>query len=396
MAPEPFEIRITGEQAAELRERLGRTRWASQPAGGWVLGADIGYLRELCQHWAGSYDFGRLERLNELGSIRVGEIHLLHLRSPRAEPAGHPVVLLHGWPSGPIEYEAAARRLAASGREVIVPSLPGYAWSDDPGEPLDVAAVAARLHEAVSALLGETAGAGERRTGANYAVASGDWGAAIAARLAFDQPGAVAALHVTTPHTLPVPGDLGHPPLSEAEVAWMERARRWQRKRGYHLAVQSQAPDAISPALADSPAGLAAYLVPKYRGWSDSGGEVERRFSKDELCDFLTMFWVTGTIASSMRLYLGEARNRWRLAPEERIEAAAGCAVFPGEMAGEWGDAEEGAPAPGLNPPREWTERILHDLRRWTEMPAGGHFAAFEEPEAYASELLAFLDQIGA
>lgn len=155
------------------------------------------------------------------------------------------------------------------------------------------------------------------------------------------------------------------------------------------MVVQGAAPDAISPALSDSPTGLAAYLVSRYRAWSDCGGDVERRFSKDELCDFLTMFWVTGSIASSMRLYAGEGSERWRLAPEERIDAPAGVALFPGEMAGEGGD-------PGLNPPREWAERLLPGLRRWTEMPSGGHFAAFEEPDAYAVELLAFLDQIQA
>ncbi len=376
---EPFEVRVTSAQAEDLRARLERARWPAQPPGGWELGADLAYVRGLCEHWRSVYDFSRLERLNELGSRRAEGIHFLRLAPASAAPAGHPVVLLHGWPSGPIEYEAAARRLADAGREVIVPSLPGFAWSDDPGEALNVAAVSARLRELVSEGLGH-------RT---YAVAGGDWGAIVAARMAFDAPESVVALHLTTPHTLPLPGDLGHPPLSEAEAAWIERARRWRRRRGWHMVVQGAAPDAISPALGDSPAGLAAYLVGRYRAWSDCGGDVERRFSKDELCDFLTMFWVTGSIASSMRLYAGEGSERWRLVPEERIDAPAGVALFPGEMAGEEGD-------PGLNPPREWAERLLPGLRRWTEMPAGGHFAAFEEPDAYAAELLAFLDQIQA
>ncbi|HET8976372.1 MAG TPA: epoxide hydrolase [Solirubrobacterales bacterium] len=379
LSGEPLEIRVTGEQVADLRERLERTRWPRQPGEGWELGADLAYARELCEHWRRDYDFARLERLNRLGSHRAGGLHFLHLEAATAEPSGRPVVLLHGWPSGPIEYERAAQLLAESGREVIVPSLPGYAWSEDPGETLDVEGVAARLRELIEEGLGHE----------HYAVAGGDWGAIVAARIAFDAPESVVALHVTTPHTLPVPGDLGHPPLSEAEAAWVERARRWRRRRGWHLALQGTAPDAISPALTDSPAGLAAYLLGRYRGWSDSGGDVERRFSKDDLCDFLTMFWTTGSIASSMRLYWGEGRDRWRLGPEERIDAPAGAALFPGEMAGEGDD-------PRLNPPREWTERILPGLRRWTEMPAGGHFAAFEEPEAYANELIAFLDQIQA
>lgn len=395
--PEQHRILIGAEQVSDLRERLARTRWPSQPGDGWGLGADLAAVRDVCGHWAERYDFGRLERLNELGSCIAGGVHALHLPASGAAPAGHPVVLLHGWPSGPVEYESAARRIAAAGREVIVPSLPGYAWSPAPDQPLNVAGAAALLHSAVTALLRATSPEdGGRRTGEDYVVAGGDWGAIIAARMAHDQPGTVAGLHVTTPHTLPPPGDLSHPPLSEAEAAWMERARRWRRRRGYHLAVQSQAPDAISPALMDSPAGLAAYLLPKYRGWSDSGGALQRRFSTDELCDFLTMHWVTGSIASSMRLYLAERRDRWRPAPEDRIAAPAGAAVYPGEMAGEWGDAAEAGEAPGLNPPREWTERLLPGLRRWTEMESGGHFAAFEEPEAYAAELVAFCRQIQA
>ena len=396
-SPEPYEIGIGEEQVNDLRERLARTRWPQQPPGGWALGADLAAVRELCAHWADGYDFGRLERLNELGSCIVEGVHLLHLPASGAEPAGHPLVLLHGWPSGPIEYEAAARSISAAGHEVIVPSLPGYAWSPAPSRPLNVAGVAALLEAAVEALLGATVPeGGERRTGEDYVVAGGDWGAMIAARMAFDQPGKVAGLHVTTPHTLPVPGDLSHPPLSEAEAAWIERGRRWRRRRGYHLAVQSQAPDAISAGLTDSPAGLAAYLLPKYRGWSESGGDLERRFSEDELCDFLTMYWATGSIASSMRLYWAEGGSRWRLGAEERIAAPAGAAIYPGDMAGEWGDAGEEGTAPGLNPPREWSERLLPGLRRWTEMESGGHFAAFEEPEGYAAELLAFCSQIQA
>ena len=157
------------------------------------------------------------------------------------------------------------------------------------------------------------------------------------------------------------------------------------------MTIQGLAPDAISTALNDSPGGLAAYLLDKFRRWSDCEGEVERRFSKDELCDFLTIYWSTGTIASSMRLYFGEGRRRWRLLPEEKITVPAAVAAFPGEMRQD--AALEGE---SLNPPREWTERLLSDLRRWSEMPTGGHFAAFEEPRLYAEDLVAFLGSLEA
>jgi pimeloyl-ACP methyl ester carboxylesterase len=376
-AVEPYEIRVSEAVVSDLRERLARAKLPAQPRGyGWALGTHMGQVRRLCEHWRDSYDFSRLSRLNDLDSSRWEGIHFLRA-APAREGGGPPVVLLHGWPSGPIEYERVAPLVSRSGREAIVPSLPGYAWSDPAQRPLNAAGTAERLHSLVTQGLGRS----------SYAVAGGDWGGMLAVRMAYDHPESVVALHVTTPHALPVPGDLASPPLSEAEGKWAERARRWRRHQGHHLQIQGAAPDAIAAALTDSPAGLAAYLLDKYRTWSDSGGELERRFSQDDLCDFLTMYWSTGSIASSMRLYFAEAADRWRLARGERIAAPTGVALYEADM---------GVDGEGLNPPREWSERLFSDLRRRTEMDSGGHFAAFEEPEAYTAELLALLDQVGA
>jgi pimeloyl-ACP methyl ester carboxylesterase len=186
----------------------------------------------------------------------------------------------------------------------------------------------------------------------------------------------VAAFHTNAPAILPLPGDLADPPLSEKEQSFLAEAQAFRMRGGVHLLVQGYIPDAMSPGLADSPAGLAAWLVDKYRRWSDSDGDVERRFSKDDLCHFLTLYWATGTIASSLRLYGAEARGRWRLEPGERIVVPAGVADFPKEL---------------VRAPRAWTERQLGDIRRWTEMPRGGHFAALEEPELLADDLIEFL-----
>ena len=239
------------------------------------------------------------------------------------------MLLLHGWPGAPIEFLELVPALVGAGHDVIVPSLPGFAFSDAPEPPLNVAGVSARLRELVAAL-------GYDR----YAIQGGDWGSIIGARMAFDDPGAVAGLHLNAPGVLPLPGDLSEPPMTEAEAAFVQEAQRWRLREGFHLLAQGAAPDALAPGLHDSPAGLAAWLVDKYRRWSDCGGEVERRFSKDELCDFLTLYWVTGTIASSMRIYAAEARDRWRLAAGERIEVPAAVADFPAEL---------------VRPPREWS-----------------------------------------
>ncbi len=375
---ERFEIEVPDEVVTDLRERLERTRLPEQPEEGWALGTDIGYARELCEHWRTAYDFTRLTRLNALASRRWDGIHFLEAEpTPGHEASEVPLVLLHGWPSGPLEYVRAAELLAEAGHRAIVPSLPGFAWSAAPGEPLNVTGLADRLRQLLDECLGLD----------RYLVAGGDWGGIVAARMAFDEPDRIAGLYVSTPGVLPRPADWEDPPPSEAEQAYMRTAMGWLRREGHHIAIQSAAPDALSPGLADSPAGLAAYLLEKYRRWSDSGGDVERRFSKDELCDFLTMFWSTGAIAPSMRLYWAERHDRWRLESGERIGVPSGIGVFPG-------DAEGGTDSntlATLNPPREWSERVLSDLRRWTELPSGGHFGAWEEPELYIEDLLAFV-----
>lgn len=378
----PRPIGFERRDVEDLGRRLEAAAWPAQPeAEGWALGTDLHQAERVCRHWAGSYDFSRLLRLDDLGSASWDGVHFLRFGSG----GGIPVVLLHGWPSGPIEYEAAGRLLAEAGHDVIVPSLPGFAWSDPPQEPLNVAGMSSRLR----ALLDE--GLALER----YALAGGDWGGIIAARMAFDSPDRVAGLYVSTPGVLPAPPAFDEPPMSEDELAYAQRAQRWLRREGHHILIQSVAPDALSPALSDSPAGLAAYLIEKYRRWSDSGGELERRFSLDEVCDFLTMFWMNDAIAPSMRLYWAERRDRWRLQPGEAIGVPSAISVFPGRSEGELGAGSSEANALAtLNPPREWSERVLPDLRRWTRMPSGGHFGAFEEPGDYAEDLLAFLDSI--
>jgi hypothetical protein len=185
------------------------------------------------------------------------------------------------------------------------------------------------------------------------------------------------ALHVNSPSVLPFPVDL--PDLSEAEQAWLAEAARWRTRGAHYMLTQATAPDTLAPALNDSPPGLAAWLVSKYRDWSDCGGDVETRFSLDQLCDFLTLYWTTGTISTSIRLYAAEARSRWKLEAGEAIGVPAAVADFPREI---------------LHPPREWAERTLADIRQWTDHDRGGHFAAWEEPELLARDIVGFLREV--
>jgi pimeloyl-ACP methyl ester carboxylesterase len=364
---EPFTPRVDEAVIADLRERLGRTRWPTQPEGvGWELGVDLAYLRGLCEHWAGAYDFGRLERtLGRWENARWNGVHFLRA-APEGEAGGVPIVLVHGWPGGVIEFTKLIPLLTAAGHEVIAPSLPGYGWSDELDPPPNATRVGALVGDLMVTL-------GHER----YVLQGGDWGSPITFSLAHQRPERVVALHLNGVPTLPAPADLSN--LSEPEQRFIQAGLGWRATQGHHLLLHGAAPDAVSTAFSDSPAGLAGWLVEKYRKWSDCDGDVERRFSRDELCDFFTLYWATGTIASSIRLYWGEAQERSRLAEGEMVTVPAGCADFPAEI---------------VRAPRDWAERQLADLRRWTEMPRGGHFAAFEEPELLAEDLLALLDEI--
>jgi pimeloyl-ACP methyl ester carboxylesterase len=362
--PSPFHVDIPEELLEDLRERLERTRW---PSGfdGLEYGMEQAFLRRLCDHWASRYDWRATEdRLNGLDN-RVWEgIHYVRA----GEGSGPPIVLIHGWPGAVLEFERLIPLLVDAGHQVVAPSLPGYGFSEKPHEPVSATGVAARIRELLEDGLGID----------RYFVQGGDWGSLIAARMAYDAPDRVEALHVNSPSVLPFPADLSD--LSQAEQAWLADASKWRTRGGHYMITQSTAPDTLAPGLNDSPAGLAAWLVSKYRDWSDCDGDVEARFSLDQLCDFLTLYWTTGTISSSIRLYAAEARDRWKLKAGERIGVPAAVADFPAEI---------------LHPPREWAERTLGDLRQWTEYDRGGHFAAWEEPELLARDLLGFLREIG-
>ncbi len=364
---EPFEPAFDAAAIEDLRARLKRTRWPSQPEGfGWAGGMDFAYLRELCEHWRAGYEFERVPAaLAAHPNHRWDGIHFVWARSGGG---GLPILLTHGWPGGPIEFTSLLPLLLEAGHDCVVPSLPGYGFSAIPAQPLNVIAVADRLRALMEAV-------GYER----WAVQGGDWGAAISARMAASAPDRVAALHLNAVSLLPRPADLSTPPLSEAEQEFIQGAMRWRVREGFHMLVHASAPDSLAAGLQDSPAGLAGWLVEKYRRWSDCDGDVERRFSKDELCDFLTLYWATGTIAPSLRLYWAEARDRWRLVPGERIEVPAAVADFPHEI---------------VRAPREWADRTLADLRSWTEMPRGGHFAAFEEPRLLADDVIGFLARL--
>ncbi len=377
----PFRARAPEPVLADLRERLARTRWPDEPdADGrdpWSLGVPGAPLRALVERWRDGFDWRSVEeRINavpgflaELGGTRI---HFQHVRGRGPRP--FPLIVIHGWPGSFLEMErlvpvltdpAAHGGDATDAFDLVVPSLPGYGYSDPPlrrgMNPIRIA----RLFLDLMAELGY----------ARFGAQGGDWGATIATRMSIHDPARVAGIHLNyIPGSYAPALDAGSRPLSAAERAFLSDRDRWREEEGAYGHVQATRPQTLGYALADSPVGLLAWIVEKLRAWSDCGGDVFARFTPDEILAHATLYWVTGTMPSAMRLY-AEARGvPLRFGPSERVPAPCGVARFAKEEP---------------MPPREWAERVF-DVVRWSEFARGGHFAAMEEPELLAEDVRAF------
>ena len=286
-----------------------------------------------------------------------------------------PLVITHGWPGsiyefvkiiGPLTDPAAHGGDPADAFHVVCPSIPGYGWSGPTTEPgWDIGRVA----QANAALM---AGLGYQRYGAQ----GGDWGAAATVALGSIDPDHLAGIHMNMVIARPPEGEDPAAGLSESELANIAAMQHFRSEETGYQSIQGTKPQTLAYGLTDSPAGLAGWIVEKFRTWSDCGGDVESRFTKDELLANITIYWVTQTIGSSVRLYCESRRagKAGRAAGGGHIDVPTGCAVFPGELA---------------RPPRAWVEKA-YNLVRWTEMPRGGHFAALEEPELLVDDIREF------
>lgn len=375
MDVKPFRVEISDAVLADLRERVARTRWPD-PAPGepWSQGVDLTYLRRLLGYWADGFDWRAQEReLNrfehctaEVAGVRL---HFVHHRAPSNRRP--PLLLTHGWPSSFVELLPLVERLGDR-FDLVIPSLPGYAFSARPATTgVNYGFVATLWHDLMHGL-------GYERYGAH----GGDFGVGVATYMALSQPDRMVGIHLSTAEMTPYVGH-GSPPLTPEEQAYVEHVERWdETERGYS-AVQSTRPQTLGYALNDSPAGLAAWILDKWRSWSDSGGDLDTRFDRDALLTMLTIWWATGSITSSMRDYYD---NRWHgapLGPEDVVRVPTAMAVFANEF------------VPEGEPPRSWYER-LYPIDRWTVFPRGGHFAAIEEPDLLAGDIAEFFGRFEA
>ena len=359
-----------------FRRGCAATRWPDAPEeAAWSLGADIAYLRELVAYWADGFDWLAQEAaLARLSHFRVAlgglGIHFVHVRAAGPRRPVLPLVLCHGWPDSFWRYSKVVPLLTDPGAhgadpadafDVVVPDMPGYGYSDRPtGPPLDSISVAGLWAELMDVL-------GYVRFGA----AGGDIGSAVSRYLALDYPDRVMAVHRMDAGLPVFTGDPAG--LTAEEGAWLKQAAAWGATEGAYAAMHRTKPQTAAVGLTDSPAGLAAWIVEKLRAWSDCAGQLERRFTKDEVLTNVTLYWLTGTIGSSMRMYHANAAIS-SAQHARRVEVPSGFSLFPGDIS---------------RPPRPWLERMANVVRV-TEPAHGGHFAPFEEPELYAEELRTF------
>ena len=377
MAVNRFDLPFSQLAVDDLRSRLERTRWCDDaPGDTWEYGFDRGFLEDICAYWGHKFDWkAKVEWLSSFKHFRFdwegGRIHFVHERGKG--PAPMPLILTHGWPGSFVEMMQVIPLLTdpaahggdpADAFDVVVPSLPGYGFSDKPisrgMNSFGIADLWAKLMQALGY--------------EHFAAQGGDIGAGVSTVL-----GLRHAAHVIGIHLNYIPGSYrpyltDQTELTQAEHSFLAEAARWNDNNGAYAHLQGTRPQTAAFALNDSPAGLAAWMLEKFREWSDCDGDLYRSFTRDELLTNITLYWMTRTIDSSFRLYYENRRAPLHFEPNAFVKPPCAVARFPKEI---------------LSPPRKWVERG-YNVQRWTNMPHGGHFAAAEEPDLLAEDIRTF------
>lgn len=368
----PFHLHVPESALEDLRYRLRNTRWPEQElVQDWSQGAPLHRVQRLVKHWETQYDWRRLERrLNSLGQYRTKidglGFHFLHVRSPH--PDATPIILTHGWPGSVVEFlkviDPLTNPTAHGGRpgdafHVVIPSLPGYGFSDKPAEKgWDVMRIAKAWFELMHRL-------GYHR----YIAQGGDWGASVTTAMGKLWPKELIGVHLNLPVLFDAPL-VGTPTPEEQKV--LKQIADFQANGTAYSAVQRTSPETIGTGLTDSPAGQAAWIYEKFGLWTDSNHNPESIWSYDEMLDDIMLYWLPGTAASAGRLYAESFASAFI---RHELDLPVGVTIFPKDI---------------FTAPKVWGERTYHNLVYWNEAKHGGHFAAFEQPKIFTEELRKF------
>ncbi|HTE09808.1 MAG TPA: epoxide hydrolase [Chitinophagaceae bacterium] len=380
----PYKIHIEQSILDDLSKRLSLTRWTDELKNtGWELGTDKEWLQQLCAYWQTGFDWRKQEaQLNTFShyqaTINGTGIHFIHQKSNA--PNAIPLLLTHGFPDSFFRFIKLIPLLTAPGEhgyafDVVVPSIPGYGFSEIPsGKGMNPRHIAKIFNGLMTGELGYE----------KYLAHGGDWGSSITEQIALYHSDSLFGIHLTD-----VPFGHGMTPpdnLSKAEEKFHKKTAIWVQTEGAYASVQSTKPQSLAYGLNDSPVGMAGWIIDKFHAWSDNNGNIENAFTKDELLTNLTIYWVTQTINAAMRLYYEaiQAIMQAKYNPLVKLNpfdktgkktmAPAAFALFPKDIS---------------KPPREHAERFFN-VQRWTEMPEGGHFAALEQPQLLAGDIKQF------
>jgi pimeloyl-ACP methyl ester carboxylesterase len=367
----PFKVHVPQAALQDLKKRLSDTRWpAKEPVTDWSQGVPLAKAQALVEYWRSQYDWRRVEgALNGLPQFRTQidglGIHFIHVRSKHGSAL--PVILTHGWPGSVVEFLQVISPLvdptshggkAEDAFHVVIPSLPGFGFSDKPTES---GWRLPRIANAWAQLM--------KRLGySRYVAQGGDWGAGVSSWMAKQQPSGLIAIHLNLPILFPPPPP---PPggYTAEEQAALAQLERFSTDASGYASIQGTRPQTLGYGLADSPVGQAMWIYEKFQGWTDNKGDPEQAISVDHILDDIALYWFTNTAASSARLYYESIRRDFVRMP---LELPIAVSIFKGDM---------------FVPPRVWGERTYSKLFYWNEAPRGGHFAALEQPQLFVSEL---------
>ena len=380
MTLQKIKIQIQDSTLEELYSRLSNTRWPNQLKGSdWERGMKKDYLQSLVGYWQNDYDWRAQEKeLNSYSQFKCKidgiNIHFIWEKGKGKNPT--PIILTHGWPDSFLRYKKIINKLTDPARfggdpndsfDVIVPSLPGFGFSDKP----ELSGYNnARVAELWIKLMTENLGYSK------FAAAGGDIGSGVTRYMALNHPQLLIGIHLTDVgiiRDLLVASDESK--LSQAEIAYKKTAQQWMAQEAGYISIQSTKPQTLSYGLSDSPVGTAAWILEKFRSWSDCKGQLENSYSKDELLTNVMIYWLTNTLSSSVNMYY---ENTHSLPPMGKIEIPTGIALFAQDI---------------LLPPKEWTVKNLN-IVQWTEIPRGGHFTAMEEPDLFVEDIRKFYRQL--